>query len=253
MAAVWWMMVWSVIYPFFSTSHPVSARKLVGKWQLQSNQLSRDAQKLGIIPVRDIEGKPAFWSTQVYPGNVFPTSRCVAHSMQWNVVLKMTLANHPCKCLILIDLNICQTTISTMNSSSFLGGGLEYFLFSPLPGDMIQFDEHIFEMGWFNHQPEILIICIEMALLLEDPCFFVVPSSSVPPARSWVVSFQEVFPRVFFYAKNGWYQTYWNVRSQVDLVKQNLKIFKTCFTIEPLDSAEFDLGSISHIIHVRYI
>lgn len=81
------------------------------KWQLESNQLSRDAQKLGIIPVRDIEGKPAFWSTQVYPGNVFPTSRCVAHSMQWNVVLKMTLANHQCGCLILIDLNICQTTI----------------------------------------------------------------------------------------------------------------------------------------------
>ena len=26
-------------------------------------------------------------------------------------------------------------------------------------GDMIQFDEHIFEMGWFNHQPdnEVLI------------------------------------------------------------------------------------------------
>ena len=26
------------------------------------------------------------------------------------------------------------------------------FLFSPLPGEMIQFDEHIFQMGWFNHQ-----------------------------------------------------------------------------------------------------
>ena len=26
------------------------------------------------------------------------------------------------------------------------------FLFSPLFGEMIQFDEHIFEMGWFNHQ-----------------------------------------------------------------------------------------------------
>ena len=58
-----------------------------------------------------------------------------------------------------------------MNSSSFLGGGLEYFLFSPLPGDMIQFDEHIFEMGW-NYQPEILIICIEMALPLEDHYVF---------------------------------------------------------------------------------
>ena len=31
-----------------------------------------------------------------------------------------------------------------------LGGGFKYVLFSPLPGDMIQFDEHIFQMGW-NH------------------------------------------------------------------------------------------------------
>ena len=34
----------------------------------------------------------------------------------------------------------------------YLGGGFRYFLFSPLPGEMIQFDEHIFQMGWFNHQ-----------------------------------------------------------------------------------------------------
>ena len=36
-----------------------------------------------------------------------------------------------------------------------LGGGFKYFLFSPLLGEMIQFDEHIFQMGWFNHQPVI--------------------------------------------------------------------------------------------------
>ena len=28
-----------------------------------------------------------------------------------------------------------------------LGGGLKYFLFSSLFGEMIQFDEHIFQMG----------------------------------------------------------------------------------------------------------
>ena len=32
-----------------------------------------------------------------------------------------------------------------------LGGGFKYLLFSPLPGEMIQIDEHIFQMGW-NHQ-----------------------------------------------------------------------------------------------------
>ena len=36
-----------------------------------------------------------------------------------------------------------------------LGGGSKDFLFSPLPGQMIQFDEHIFQMGWFNHQLEM--------------------------------------------------------------------------------------------------
>ena len=36
-----------------------------------------------------------------------------------------------------------------------LGGGFKYFLRSSLPGEMIQFDEHIlyiFQVGWFNHQ-----------------------------------------------------------------------------------------------------
>ena len=37
---------------------------------------------------------------------------------------------------------------------SKLGGGLKHFLFSPLFGEDFQFDEHIFQMGWFNHQPE---------------------------------------------------------------------------------------------------
>ena len=35
-----------------------------------------------------------------------------------------------------------------------LGGGFKDFLCSSLPGEMIQFDEHIFQMGWFNHQLE---------------------------------------------------------------------------------------------------
>ena len=32
------------------------------------------------------------------------------------------------------------------------GGNANIFLFSPLPGEMIHFDEHIFQMGCFNHQ-----------------------------------------------------------------------------------------------------
>ena len=36
-----------------------------------------------------------------------------------------------------------------------------YCLFSSLHEEMIQFDEHIFQMGWFNHQLEI---CCRMIL-----------------------------------------------------------------------------------------
>ena len=35
-----------------------------------------------------------------------------------------------------------------------LDGGFKYLLFSPLFGEGFQFDEHIFQMGWFNHQLE---------------------------------------------------------------------------------------------------
>ena len=31
-----------------------------------------------------------------------------------------------------------------------------FFIFTLVPGEMIQFDEHIFQMGWFNHQLETL-------------------------------------------------------------------------------------------------
>ena len=50
---------------------------------------------------------------------------------------------------------------------------LKYFQFSSLPGDMIQFDEHIFQMCWFNHQlvyPPSFKIASENGCL-EDVCF----------------------------------------------------------------------------------
>ena len=34
-----------------------------------------------------------------------------------------------------------------------VGGGFKrFFIFTPIPGEMIQFDEHNFQLGWFNHQ-----------------------------------------------------------------------------------------------------
>ena len=39
------------------------------------------------------------------------------------------------------------------------GGNSNIFLCSPLKiGEMIQFDEHIFQMGWFNHQPDTILL-----------------------------------------------------------------------------------------------
>ena len=34
---------------------------------------------------------------------------------------------------------------------AILGGVFNHF-FKTIPGKMIQFDEHMFQMGWFNHQ-----------------------------------------------------------------------------------------------------
>ena len=56
------------------------------------------------------------------------------------------------------DLPKKSTPISYLGKRSLgtpsLGGGFIYFLFSTLLGEMIKFDEHIFRMGWFNHQPD---------------------------------------------------------------------------------------------------
>ena len=39
------------------------------------------------------------------------------------------------------------------------GGNSNMFIFTPtvLPGEMIQFDDRLFHMGWFNHQPDVYI------------------------------------------------------------------------------------------------
>ena len=56
-----------------------------------------------------------------------------------------------------------------------LGGGFKHVLFLPLLGEMIQFDEHIFQMGWFNHQLDNkkMMVCtielLKMAVRLGTP------------------------------------------------------------------------------------
>ena len=45
----------------------------------------------------------------------------------------------------------------------FLGGGnlSMFYVYPEIRGEMIQFDEHIFQMGWFNHQRSV-IFCSEI-------------------------------------------------------------------------------------------
>ena len=48
--------------------------------------------------------------------------------------------------------HVSQGNLKKMCRLGGLGGVFKYFLFSTLPGEMIHFDEHIFQLGWFNHQ-----------------------------------------------------------------------------------------------------
>ena len=57
-----------------------------------------------------------------------------------------------------------------------LPGGFKDFLFSPLFGEDSHFDEHVFQMGWFNHQLEHLpnlhfevpLICFFLGGAMDD-------------------------------------------------------------------------------------
>ena len=47
--------------------------------------------------------------------------------------------------------------VGCLHLGNYLGSGFKYVLFSPLLGQMIRIDYHIFQMGWFNHQPGIVV------------------------------------------------------------------------------------------------
>ena len=57
---------------------------------------------------------------------------------------------------------------------SSIGGDFKNLLFSPQPGEMIQCDEHIFQMGWFNHQlVHAFMVCI-VRVLITAPVDFAI-------------------------------------------------------------------------------
>ena len=69
----------------------------------------------------------------------------------------------------------------------------KYVLFSPLLGEMIQFDDHIFQLGWFNHQ--------EVRFSLSTSFFCWISSTGVFfcwTAKTWRTSpeFRDVAQRI---------------------------------------------------------
>ena len=47
----------------------------------------------------------------------------------------------------------------------YLGGGFKYFfIFTPKIGEDSHFDEHIFRMGWFNHQLDMIGIRLHLGI-----------------------------------------------------------------------------------------
>ncbi len=85
------------------------------------------------------------------------------------------------------------------------------FFFSSLPGEMIQFDEHIFQMGWFNHQP-IFVGCecifsvppwwrIQIVLGAAPSCCSQAKTSQIILSDSigiclWIFMYIWVFPKI---------------------------------------------------------
>ena len=74
-----------------------------------------------------------------------------------------------------------------------------FFIFTPIPGEMIQFDYHIFQMGW-NHQPEIAFSCqgvlgwVFLTSCGEPPCNLEENSwfSTGVPRQVWAVNMTQV-------------------------------------------------------------
>ena len=71
----------------------------------------------------------------------------------------------------------------------YLGGGFKYFLILPVLGEMIQVDEHIFQMGWFNHQLVVNHINYISIYIYIHGCF----QNNGTPKSSILIGFSIIF------------------------------------------------------------
>ena len=59
-----------------------------------------------------------------------------------------------------------------------------FFMFTPIPREMIQFDEHMFQTGWFNHQLGYIADRLDHDNLLDDFCVWDFSSMFWPHKRA---------------------------------------------------------------------
>ena len=89
-----------------------------------------------------------------------------------------------------IQLSCCVSMFASLRSSKTKGINL----FNPIPGEMIQLDEHIFQMGWFNHQLHTWYVYIYYIYIYTYPSYIpidiiiihiIYPSSRSHPSTVW--------------------------------------------------------------------
>ena len=106
------------------------------------------------------------WNVRhLYSGNttnVPNVCRCIWAEASWSKFVLLALMAIICECYCAMfprkwkestKVTPLQNQHDNEKNNHFSGWWFhKHVLFSPLPGEMIQLDEHIFQMGWFNHQ-----------------------------------------------------------------------------------------------------
>ena len=82
---------------------------------------------------------PKFWDILKFPSSIsFQHFFAAKRNLRWSNDVRC------CQPFWVVRIEILEPTKAQL-SKAF--GGFKYFLFSPLLGEMIQFDEHIFQIG----------------------------------------------------------------------------------------------------------
>ena len=82
------------------------------------------------------------------------------------------------------------------------------FIFTPIPGEMIQFDEHIFQMGW-NHQLVSVLINFHLFIMVHtvDGRNAAPPVICETPIEKWGIFSQPQLMQDSFHQQYCWYCT----------------------------------------------